>query len=178
MNASSRNGTLVAHPSLHPQSGKCVSESLEYYISRTFQLFLRQGCTTFNHFLGILGNSPHLMCKRFHCYLMHSHILLCCACEGPVADRQISTHNTVCSAYSACMQFHRMLSCSDAAHCIPTDCQMHWVSVDTSTGASAVCSILCVATIFQSDHRTYTKHVYIECFSKLLRKWIWKWLSE
>ena len=73
--------------------------------------------------------------------------------------------------------YHRILS-SHAALCVPTDCQMHWVSVDTSIGASAVCSILCVATIFQSDHRTYTKHVYIECFSKLLRKWIWKWLSE
>ena len=73
---------------------------------------------------------------------------------------------------------HTMLSYSDAALCVPTDCQVHWVSVDTSIGATAVCSILCVATIFQSDHRTYTKHVCIEYFSKLLRKRIWKWISE
>ena len=71
VNASSRTGNLGTHPSLHPPKW----ESLEkYYISQTFQLFLQQGCTIFNPFLCILGNSPHLMRKRFHCYLMHSQV--------------------------------------------------------------------------------------------------------
>jgi len=77
VNASSRNGTLGTHPSLHSpkwESLENVSESFEYFISQTFQLFLQQECIIFNPFLCILGNSPHLMCKRFHCYLMHSHI--------------------------------------------------------------------------------------------------------
>ena len=40
-----------------------------------FSYFFNKGVQILICFLCILGNSPHLMCKRFHCYLMHSYFL-------------------------------------------------------------------------------------------------------
>ena len=64
VNASSKNGTLVTHPTLHPPEmgigSKCVSEDFQQLSFSNFQAFLRRGCTSFNPFLSNLDNSPHL----------------------------------------------------------------------------------------------------------------------
>ena len=41
-----------------------------------FSYFFNKGVQFLILFLCILGNSPHLMCKSFHCYLMHSHMVV------------------------------------------------------------------------------------------------------
>ena len=64
MNASSKTGTLVTHPTFHPLEmgigSKCVSEDFQELSFSNFQTFLRWGFTSFNPFLSSLDNSPHL----------------------------------------------------------------------------------------------------------------------
>ena len=64
VNASSKNRTLVTHPTLHPPEmgigSKCVSEDFQELSFSNFQAFLRRGCTSFNPFLINLEYSPHL----------------------------------------------------------------------------------------------------------------------
>ena len=61
VNASSKNGTLVTHPTLHPPEmgigSKCVSEDFQELSFSNFQAFLQRGCTSFNPFLLTI---PHI----------------------------------------------------------------------------------------------------------------------
>ena len=45
---------------------------------------------------------------------------------------------------------HRMLSYSDTALCVPTDCQMHWVSVDARLGL-VLYAVSCVLLPFSNQ---------------------------
>ena len=79
MNVSSKNGTLLTHPTFHPPEmgigSKCVSEDFRELSSSNFQAFLGRGCTSFNPLLSNLDNSPHLTVPiRFQFYLMRSHM--------------------------------------------------------------------------------------------------------
>lgn len=78
-------------------------------------------------------------------------------CWGPNSKGQLLTGGLVNPIYYNYVEYclHEcmisspgLFSYSDAALWFSIDHQMHWVSVDTSIGASAVCSVLCVTTIF------------------------------
>jgi len=58
VNASSRNGTLGTHPSLHPPKWESLENVFQKVLNKTFQLFLQQGCTIFNPFFMHFGQFP------------------------------------------------------------------------------------------------------------------------
>lgn len=78
VNASSRNGTLGTHPSLHPSPWKMFQKVLNITFLKHFSYFLNKGVQFLILFLCIWA-IPHinLMCKRFQWYLMHSRHCTC-----------------------------------------------------------------------------------------------------